>query len=115
MAKKKKKVKDQLLEEWKIKGAKKWGKECEICGDNTYIQGHHFYPYKTYKLLRHEPLNYVPLCRGCHYSLEKYKRFEIIFDIIIKRGIKWLKKLKELNKDEVGSKIQKDKTKSNQG
>jgi len=84
-----------LLNEWKIKGAKKWGKKCEICSSKEYIQGHHFFPRKHYKELELDVDNYVPLCRSHHFQLERLKRFDIMFQIIIKRGIKWLKKLRK--------------------
>jgi hypothetical protein len=86
---------DPLLSKWKEKGEKMWGKKCEICEAIEYIQGHHFYPYKKYKSLRYEPLNYIPLCRKHHFKLEKLKEFDIIYQIIINRGMKWLKELRK--------------------
>jgi hypothetical protein len=93
-----KKIKDEedkiKLNDWKVRGAKKWGTKCEICGSDDCIQYHHFYPYRHHKELRYEVNNCVPLCRSHHFQLERLKRMDIAYQIIIKRGILWLKKLR---------------------
>ena len=81
------------LANWKIAGVIKWGKVCESCGSEEYIQGHHAFPYNSYKILRYDVDNYVPLCRGCHSRLERYKGFIVIYRVLAKRGIKWINKL----------------------
>jgi hypothetical protein len=90
-----KKLIEENLKGWKINGAKKWGKRCEICNSKDHIQGHHFFPKRHYKKLMFDVDNYVPLCRSHHFQLERLKRFDIMFQIIIKRGISWLKKLRK--------------------
>ena len=83
----------RLLDVWKEKGKKKWGTKCEICGSKKCVQYHHFFPKKQYKVLMFDVDNCVPLCRSHHFQLERLKRFDIIYNIIIDRGMKWLKKL----------------------
>jgi len=91
----KKEIKKKL-DEWKIKGKKKWGDKCEICGSDKVVQYHHFFPRKHYKELEFDVYNCVPLCRSCHFKLERTKQVDIGYRIIVGRGINWLKKL--LNK-----------------
>lgn len=86
---------DKKLEDWKIKGKKKWGDRCEICGSMECVQGHHFFAKKHYKSLMFDVNNYVPLCRSHHFQLERLKRMDIAYQVIIIRGIKWIKKLRE--------------------
>jgi len=88
-----KKETKRLLEVWKEKGKAKWGDKCEVCGATEYIQGHHAFPYKGFKILRFDIDNYVSLCRGCHSKLERYKGFDVIFKVISNRGMGWLNKL----------------------
>jgi 5-methylcytosine-specific restriction endonuclease McrA len=88
-----KKETKRLLEVWKEEGKAKWGNKCEVCGKTKYIQGHHFFAFHKYKELRFDIFNFVPLCRGCHFSLERTKKMDIAYKIIVYRGIKWLNKL----------------------
>lgn len=81
------------LNDWKVRGAKKWGDKCEVCGATEYVQGHHAFPFKGFSILRYDVDNYVPLCRGCHSKLERFKGFDVIFKVISNRGIGWLNKL----------------------
>ena len=83
----------RLLDVWKEKGKKKWGDKCEVCGATKYIQGHHFFAFHKYKNLRFDVLNFVPLCRSCHFSLERTKKMDIAYKVVVKRGTKWLNKL----------------------
>ena len=92
--KEKKKIDKGLLNVWKKKGTLKWGSSCEICDSMEYVQGHHFFPQKNYPQLKYDVDNYVPLCRSHHFQLERLKRFDIMYQIIIHRGLKWLKKLR---------------------
>ena len=88
-----KKETNKKLEEWKAKGKNKWGDVCEVCGSDEVIQGHHFMPKHKFKSLMFDLNNYVPLCRSCHFKLERTKQVDIGYKIIIKRGIGWLKRL----------------------
>lgn len=85
------KVKD---DEWKKKVFDKYGKKCIITGDTNYVQVHHFFPKKQYPQLRWVVENGVPLERSIHFKLERLKQFDIIYQIIIIRGLAWLKKLR---------------------
>jgi 5-methylcytosine-specific restriction endonuclease McrA len=80
-------------EEWKLKVFKKYGKKCTITGSTKRIQVHHYYPKKAYPQLRWVVENGVPLTQSIHFRIEKLKEWDYIYQIIILRGIKWLKNL----------------------
>jgi hypothetical protein len=73
-----------------------YGKKCEVCGGTWKLVVHHFIPRSRCKILTYEPLNWVILCAKCHFALEVQKEEKIKIAIIIKRGMKWLKKLNKL-------------------
>jgi hypothetical protein len=85
----------KTLKEWKIAGKNKWGEKCILCGSKDRVQGHHFFPKKVYPQLMFDIDNYVPLCQGQHFRLEVRKEFDLIFQIIDKRGIKWFNRLRK--------------------
>jgi 5-methylcytosine-specific restriction endonuclease McrA len=86
--------KDKDLIGWRAKGYLKWGTKCEVCDSKDKLQGHHFFSYKRHKALRYDVLNFVPLCKSCHFKLERTKDLDIAYQIIIKRGLAWLKRLR---------------------
>lgn len=89
----KKKIKG-MDEIWKAKVFKKYGHRCAITGSTKNIQVHHFYPKKAYPSLRWVVENGVPLTQSIHFRIEKLKEWDYIYQIILLRGISWLKRLK---------------------
>ena len=72
--------------------------ECEVCGENYYLQGHHFYFKSSNAHLRFTPENHITLCKKCHFRLH-FQDPKLVEEIIIKnRGEKWLKKLKSIKR-----------------
>ena len=82
-------------EEWKLKVFKKYGKRCIITGSTKKIQIHHMLPKKAYPQLRWVVENGVPLTQSIHFRIEKLKQWDYIYQIIIKRGLAWLRKLRK--------------------
>jgi 5-methylcytosine-specific restriction endonuclease McrA len=82
-------------EEWKLAVFKKYGKMCILSGKTKYVQVHHVFPKKAYPKLRWVIENGVPLERSLHFRFERLKEFDILYQIIIHRGLKWLIKLRK--------------------
>jgi len=74
-------------EYWKPLIFKIWGDKCTICGKPAST-AHHFYPKGTYKMLRFDLDNGVPLCRGCHFRLH-FVDTTRSNKIVDRRGMKW--------------------------
>ena len=76
---------------WKPLIFKIWGDTCTICGKQANT-AHHFYPKGTYKMLRLDLDNGVPLCRGCHFVLH-FVNTTLSNKIVDRRGMEWYKAL----------------------
>lgn len=87
---------------WKKAVFKKWGDKCLICGRPAQV-AHHFKPKGSYKMLRFNLDNGIPLCNGCHFRLHKVDP-SLSNLIAEKRGKKWFNKIQKLaNKTQSGA------------
>lgn len=73
--------------------------KCEICGEDKYLQGHHFFYKGVYPHLRYSAENHITLCRRCHFILHHRDPKEITDKIIEKRGRTWYYRLKKKSKE----------------
>ena len=81
-----------------------YGKKCEICNASKDLIVHHFIPRKLCKSLIYELLNFVVLCKKCHFELHKRQNPFIILKIASKRGKKWIEYLETIFKEKRGTK-----------
>lgn len=77
---------------------------CEVCGKPMNIV-HHFIEKSRCVNLRYNPINFVPLCSGCHFLIHMVGDYTGIAKITLRRGKKWfndIQKIKQLpgHKDE---------------
>jgi len=77
---------------------------CEVCGKPMNIV-HHFIEKSRCVNLRYNPINFVPLCSGCHFLIHMVGDYTGIAKITLGRGKKWfndIQKIKQLpgHKDE---------------
>jgi len=80
-------AKDVEHEYWKPLIFKIWGDKCVICSKQAQT-AHHFYPKGTYRMLRFNLNNGVPLCNGCHFQLH-HVNTTLSNKIVDRRGIDW--------------------------
>ena len=69
--------------------------QCEVCGAEGTLQGHHFYYRSSYGHLRYSPENHITLCKSCHFLLHHQDPKLVEDKIIAHRGKKWLTGLKK--------------------
>ena len=91
MINKKQRLRDKADKLWFKKYLKP---NCEVCGNNGVLQGHHFYFKGSYGYLRYNKDNHITLCRGCHFCLHHQDPKKIEEKIILARGKSWHNKLK---------------------
>jgi len=82
-----------------------YGKRCEICNARKDLIVHHFIPRKLCKGLIYELLNFVVLCKKCHFELHKKQNPFVILKIASKRGKKWIEYLEKMFKEKRGVKF----------
>jgi len=70
--------------------------ECEVCG-NPMSCGHHYFPKSSAGNLRYNWLNWIAICRGCHFSHHNGNP-EIHNTVNKRRGEEWLNELREARK-----------------
>ena len=67
---------------------------CLICNDYT-SECHHFVQKSQSRVLRYDPDNLIPLCKGCHFKIHRWGDAAIIKKIIDIKGEKWFDQLQE--------------------
>jgi len=72
------------------------GSKCEVCGGNYLTTAHHYWLRSDAIHLIYEPLNFITLCCKCHTKLHFRDQKVVEYQIIAKRGKKWLNKLNKL-------------------
>jgi len=70
---------------------------CEVCGKPMNLV-HHFIEKSQCVNLRYDPINFVPLCSGCHFKIHMVGDYTGIAKITLRRGKKWFDKLQEIKK-----------------
>ena len=81
---------------WSMVCLEKYGRRCEVCG-NQANQVHHFFPKGQYSLLRYDLDNGIVICQRCHFKHHQGDP-TIHQKIIAKRGIKWYNLLEKRSK-----------------
>lgn len=70
---------------------------CEVCGKPMNLV-HHFIEKSQCVNLRYNPLNFIPLCSGCHFKIHMVGDYTGIAKITLRRGKKWFSELQEIKK-----------------
>jgi 5-methylcytosine-specific restriction endonuclease McrA len=94
----KRKLRNKADKLWSVNLMKE---RCEVCGDGSVLQGHHFYYKGSYPQLRYCPENHITLCRGCHFSLHQRDSKKIEEIIIERRGNIWYENLKAKSREPI--------------
>lgn len=76
------------------------GTKCEGCGERFEVM-HHFVLKSHSNRLRYEPLNLIYLCGACHSKVHGFHGEIVNAEIIMKRGYKWVKKIRELEREHI--------------
>lgn len=81
------------------------GENCEVCGSDYRVAGHHFYRKSSHGHLRYDTENGVRLCFSCHRRLHDGAT-EIVDKIEIIRGKKWRTKMLKKSRERIKSSYQ---------
>lgn len=68
---------------------------CEACGKPFEVM-HHFIEKSQSIGLRFEPDNLIFLCHGCHFRHHRTGDQSIMQNVILGRGLAWLKKIRKM-------------------
>lgn len=78
---------------------------CEVCGEPMELI-HHYEEKSQCVNLRYNPINFIPVCKKCHFKIHFISASIPIGIINFKRGEKWFKKIRAIkllpgHKDEI--------------
>jgi len=91
-------IADRALQDWYRKEYP--NEPCLVCGNKTDLR-HHFIDKSRSNRLRYEPINLIPLCFKCHYKAHFGSENLIGAEIQVKKGKKWLEKIKQIEKEHI--------------
>jgi len=72
--------------------------KCLLCEDLATVR-HHFILNSMSNRLRYDPINFIPLCKGCHHKAHFSSSNEVGAEIGQIMGEEWLDALKEAKKE----------------
>ena len=72
---------------------------CEVCGMEPINTAHHFFPKSLYGHLRYNLDNGVAICKGEHFAHHHKGDPDIHFKIVVNRGAKWYKELRDKSRE----------------
>jgi hypothetical protein len=92
MATTKARIRKKADRTWMMAVFKRWGWNCEVCGEPSY-QAHHYFYKGSYPQVRYDTDNGISICRRCHFLLHHRDPKMVEEKIIEKRGKRWLNRL----------------------